>query len=65
MLLSVLEQKYFEKTLLNSYNVQYYGKMYLGTNMKEMTFIFDTGSSVSIFELLYVSLVVLGSNSKL
>ena len=65
MLLSVLEQKYFEKTLLNSYNVQYYGKMYLGTNMKEMTFIFDTGSSVRIFELLYVSLVVLGSNSKL
>ena len=38
--------KYYEKPLSNYFNVQYYGEMYLGTQMTKMTFIFDTGSSV-------------------
>jgi hypothetical protein len=38
--------KYYEKELTNYFNVQYYGTMYLGSHMKPMTFIFDTGSSV-------------------
>eukprot|EP00347_Sterkiella_histriomuscorum_P014563 403360402 len=36
---------YHEKELFNYFNVQYYGKLYLGSQKKEMTFIFDTGSS--------------------
>ena len=39
--------KYHEKELANYFNVQYYGTLYLGSHLKPMTFIFDTGSSVS------------------
>ncbi|CDW71184.1 eukaryotic aspartyl protease family protein [Stylonychia lemnae] len=36
---------YVEKELMNYFNVQYYGKLYLGSQQEQMTFIFDTGSS--------------------
>lgn len=39
--------KYYEKKLTNYYNVQYYGELYMGSQMAKMSFIFDTGSSVS------------------
>jgi hypothetical protein len=38
----------FEKELTNYFNVQYYGSLFVGSQMEEMTFIFDTGSSVII-----------------
>ncbi|CDW83892.1 eukaryotic aspartyl protease family protein [Stylonychia lemnae] len=34
-----------EKDLQNYYNVQYYGKLFMGSQQEEMTLIFDTGSS--------------------
>jgi hypothetical protein len=55
--------KYYEKSLSNYFNVQYYGEMYLGTQMTKMTFIFDTGSSVRESAIVLISpyVVVLGS----
>ena len=38
----------YEKELTNYFNVQYYGSLYMGSERQELTFIFDTGSSVSI-----------------
>jgi len=35
-----------EKEMENFYNVQYYGSLFVGSAQKEMTFIYDTGSSV-------------------
>lgn len=34
-----------ETELINYYNVQYYGKLYVGSLKSEMELIFDTGSS--------------------
>lgn len=34
-----------EVNLTNSYNYQYYGKLWIGSHLQEMTFIFDTGSA--------------------
>lgn len=31
--------------LMNAFNMQYYGKLWVGSHMQEMTFIFDTGSA--------------------
>jgi len=42
----VAQPTYHEKDLSNYFNVQYYGSLYLGSNNTELTFIFDTGSSV-------------------
>jgi len=55
--------KYYEKSLSNYFNVQYYGEMYLGTQMTKMTFIFDTGSSVRESDnvLISTNVVVLGA----
>ena len=53
--------KYYEKTLTNYFNVQYYGDLYLGTQMTKMTFIFDTGSSVSFNSKSSLYIVVLGA----
>ena len=39
---------YHEVGLQNYYNVQYFGTMYVGSQMENLTFIFDTGSSVSL-----------------
>jgi len=35
----------YEKELTNYFNVQYYSTLYVGSQMEDMTFIFDTGSS--------------------
>jgi len=43
----------FEKTLINHFNVQYFGTLYIGTQKKPMTFIFDTGSSVNLIHSSY------------
>ena len=53
--------KYYEKILTNYFNVQYYGDLYLGTQMTKMTFIFDTGSSVSFNSKSSLYIVVLGA----
>jgi hypothetical protein len=55
--------KYYEKKLINYYNVQYYGDLYIGSQMAKMSFIFDTGSSVRLS--FYLFLVVLGPQRRL
>jgi hypothetical protein len=35
----------YNKTITNYLNLQYYASLYIGQNSKEMTFIYDTGST--------------------
>jgi hypothetical protein len=35
----------YSKTMTNYYNFQYYSTLYIGADSKEMTFVYDTGSS--------------------
>mmetsp|Transcript_17739 Transcript_17739/g.12676 ORF Transcript_17739/g.12676 Transcript_17739/m.12676 type:complete len:245 (+) Transcript_17739:319-1053(+) len=39
------DDQVYEKELTNYFNVQYYGTLYIGSQLEDMTFIFDTGSS--------------------
>lgn len=45
MVTSLGGEKKITRDLLNYYNVQYYGKLYVGSEETEMQLIFDTGSS--------------------